>query len=159
MRGQELTDAVLFGYVFDNVTENHTIHVQYTVNAYILSITQEGEGELVADKDILNVKHGEDVEFTVKADFNKVTAFVYVDGQQTSLVDGKFTLKNITKDIKIKVDFVGKGFLETTLGKIIVIGSVVAIISLIVAIKLIRKSKMKKMESSNNKIFDLLNMK
>lgn len=160
LRGPDFTDAVLFGYSFENVSANHTIHVEYALNVYSLSITKEGgDGEIVADKDILNIKHGDSVTLTINADYNAVKPIVYVDGEQRTIVDGKIVVSNITKDIKVKVDFVGKGFLETTLGKIIVIGSVVAVVGLIVAIKLIKKSRLKKLESSNSKIFDMLKLK
>ena len=109
-------------YIWSGITKDATVDVEfkkseYTVNVYgsywnYGSVTVGGK--TIANNSNHSVESGEDFTFTVKANTTGEIASVKVDGTKVELnTDGSYTIKNVTANHTVEVNFKAKTFSVT----------------------------------------------
>ena len=90
-------------YTFTNVTSNHTISVNFEDREYVITASAGAGGTIRPDGEVI-VKHGDDKEFTSKADRDNEILDVLVDNISMGPVE-KYKFENVTSDHTIRVVF------------------------------------------------------
>jgi len=112
-------DAVADGfYTFENVTENHTISVNFKIKS--LNITTEvigGNGAIIPDGE-LSVICGTDKTFVFQPDECYHIAQVWIDGVENpdAVANGYYIFLNVTEEHSISVSFAINTYIFTPLG-------------------------------------------
>ena len=94
-------------YTFENVTENHTIHVTFTINTYTITVSSGPNGSINPAVD-QSINYGADQSFTFTPDAYCNIDSVFVDGvnDPVAVANGTYTFANVTEDHSIHVTFV-----------------------------------------------------
>lgn len=116
-------DAILNGYQFNNINENHSIKVSFAKKLININI-EVGKGGTLKNEDIQSVEYGDSCNFEFDLDFNKTIDSVYVNDKKITTYGDNFKLQNITEDTEIVVTFKDETLLLTPKG--ITIMSIVA---------------------------------
>ncbi len=91
-------------YTFENVVEDgHTIHAEFALNTYVVSITSEGNGTVDPYGDI-TVSHGDDLHIQMFPDADHHVADILINGSSVG-DDEEYLLTNITGDMTVHVVF------------------------------------------------------
>jgi hypothetical protein len=98
-----ISQGVITGYTFNNVTTNHTIHAVFATD--MLSITASaGLGGSVSPSGTISVSYGSNQSFTITPDANYHIYDVLVDGTSYGRI-GSYTFYNITTSHTIEAFF------------------------------------------------------
>lgn len=126
-------------YTFTNVTEPHTISVEYRIKTFDVKLSIEGEGRVEADEIIDVVTYGDQRIFTINPDNGWEVHKVYVDGESVEVLNNQFAINAIKSNVNIEVVFKEKQAAVFSLdeGSILLIGTgafiAILVICLIVA--------------------------
>lgn len=126
-------------YTFTNVTEPHTISVEYRIKTFDVKLSIEGEGRVEADEIIDVVTYGDQRIFTINPDNGWEVHKVYVDGESVEVSNNQFAINAIKSNVNIEVVFKEKQAAVFSLneGNILLIGTgafiAILVICLIVA--------------------------
>ena len=148
---ESMTNAINNGYSFANIDKNHTIHVVFESHKFNIYLSVEGEGKFYSTKSLENIPYGESVDFVIEMDKFNYSVEVYVNGQRVNAVGKMFRIENVTEDLSIEVEFVKKAFFETVLGIITIIGSNIAIITIVLVALVTTRIKRKRRARIINK--------
>ena len=103
--GATLTADAEGKYTIENVQSDMTVVVTYNYETFAINITTDGNGEAVATPN--PVTCGENAEVTITPNASYVIASVTLDGDDVtaSVVDGTFTIENVTAEHNVTVSF------------------------------------------------------
>ena len=90
-------------YIFQNVTESHTITTVFAINTYLIT-TNAGIGGTIVPNGNIPAKHGDDLEFSIIPDQGSHISDVRVDGISVGAVS-TYTFTNVTESHTIGADF------------------------------------------------------
>ncbi|MGC9341923.1 MAG: InlB B-repeat-containing protein [Bacteroidales bacterium] len=103
-----IVDGVSLGpldeYIFENVTEEHTLLVSFILKTYIISVSYNEYGTVTPGVDT-EVDHGSDLEFTFEADEGYEIADVIVDGFSVGTPES-YLFADISEAHTIEVEFI-----------------------------------------------------
>ena len=141
LTGTTLTSVINQGsYTFQEINRNRSIHIVFTAHVYKVTIKTDGEGTVTSDKDLDEVKHGEDRTINLNIDLDKYSVDVYINGIKINgFSDNTIALKNIDKDIVIEIKITKKSFFETKLGILIIVCACLFVVLVVVSVPTIRK--------------------
>ncbi len=96
----------LASYTFENVTENHTISVEFEQLTYQIMATAGANGT-ISPSGSISVAHGEDQTFIFSPNSGYKIMQVLVDGvsNPTAVTDGNYTFTNVTASHALDVQF------------------------------------------------------
>lgn len=151
LSSDNMTNALNNGYLFENINDNHTIHVVFASHKYNIYVNVEGEGKFYSQQSLENIPYGESVEFIIETDTFNYSVEIYVNGQRVNAVGKVFRIENVKEDLYIEVEFVKKAFFETILGIITIIGSNILVISIVVISLVVARIKRKRRARIINK--------
>lgn len=107
----ELTAAAQNGYQFEDVTEAHSIYVEFEINSYAVNVTFSEYGNVSPNGTNLSYTHGQSETFTLTAGQGAYIKSITINGVQIDseyleniIKNGYFTL-NITENYEIYVEF------------------------------------------------------
>ena len=92
-------------YLFNNVSDNHSIFVTFKLPQYIIKAKSSQGGSIAPSGDIL-VKRGEDKLFSINSSPGYRIQSVVVDGENITVNDNKYNFSYVVKDHEINVNFV-----------------------------------------------------
>ena len=103
--GATLTADAEGKYTIENVQSDMTVVVTYNYETFAINVTTDGNGEAVATPN--PVTCGENAEVTITPNASYVIASVTLDGDDVtaSVVDGTFTIENVTAEHNVTVNF------------------------------------------------------
>jgi hypothetical protein len=82
-------------YTFENVTEDgQTIHAEFAINIYQVTVTHEGNGTITPDG-VIDAPHGSSIVFELTPDEGHQVADIRINGQSVGAHDN-YVLSNIT---------------------------------------------------------------
>jgi hypothetical protein len=101
----QLLDAVANGYTFDNVTSNHTIHVEFAINTYTITLIQAQHGVITCDE--VSFTYGSQATIHITPDAGYSIGHLIVDGSRyTDSTDmTTYLFRNISSNHKISALF------------------------------------------------------
>jgi len=103
---EEIQNALVNGYTLNKVDKNHLIQARYSKKYHKISLSVEGDGNVVCDKDILNVEYGDNRVFDISSSDGKIYE-VYINDEKIDVKDkNSLLLENITEDTKLVIKFV-----------------------------------------------------
>ncbi len=139
--GNTLNSVINQGsYTFLDIHSNRSIHIVFTAHVYKVTIKTDGTGTVTSDKDLNEVKHGEDRTINLNIDLDKYSVDLYINGIKINgFSENTISLKNIDKDIVIEIKITKKSFFETKLGILIIVCFCLFIVLVVVSIPTIRK--------------------
>ena len=103
--------GALDGYMFRNVTADHTIEAVFATNSYIIITTTTGSGHISPSGEVA-VEHGSDQVFEIAPDDGYSVMDVSVDSKSVGAVRG-YTFPNVTSDHTIHATFAINEFIIT----------------------------------------------
>jgi len=92
-------------YTFDNITENHSIHVTFKEEVLYTITATTGENGSISPVGEVKVAEGASKTFAMVGDEGYVIADVKVDGESVEVTDGTYTFANVTENHTISVTF------------------------------------------------------
>jgi mannose/cellobiose epimerase-like protein (N-acyl-D-glucosamine 2-epimerase family) len=95
--------AVAPSYTFTNVTSDHTISAQFTINSYTITATASSGGT-ISPRGAVAVQHGQSQTFTIVPSAGYQIATVLVDGSSVGAV-GSYTFASVTAPHTIGASF------------------------------------------------------
>ncbi len=109
--GYEVLELVIDGnavdpveeYVFENVTQNHTIHAEFTIINHIITATSTEGGSIDPEGDVV-VDHGDNQLFTITPAEGYEILDVLVDGESIGAVD-QYEFVNVIDNHTISAEF------------------------------------------------------
>jgi len=111
LTGQDLDNAINFGYTFENILSDHTIHVDFEKNTYTISPSC-GEHGSMSETTLFSLTHGDTKEIYIYPDTGYEVSLVSINGTQlpqeiiTEInTTGILTLENITENSNINIEF------------------------------------------------------
>ncbi len=99
-------ETVVLPYVFENVTEAHTIAVEFAIDSFVITATA-GEGGTIDPEGETTVAYGANQVYTMKANPGFYIDYVMVDGVKAGAKDS-YEFKNIAADHTIEVAFLAE---------------------------------------------------
>lgn len=93
LSGNSLTAAINNGYTFENITQNHTIYVEFTIYTYTLTASSNGGGS-ISPSGTSTVNHGDSKTFTFAANEGYELASILIDGNALSNDDFRNAKEN-----------------------------------------------------------------
>ncbi|MFN2395050.1 MAG: trypsin-like serine protease [Bacteroidales bacterium] len=91
-------------YTFENVTEDgYTIHAEFAINIYQVTVTHEGNGTITPDG-VIDAAHGSNLVFELTPDEGHRIADLEVDGQSVG-AEENYILSNITANTTVHAIF------------------------------------------------------
>ena len=91
-------------YTFENVSEDgNTIHAEFAINVYQVTVTHEGNGTITPNG-VIDAPHGSNLVFELVPDANHQVANIQVDGQSVGAHDN-YILSNITANTSVHAVF------------------------------------------------------
>ncbi len=103
-----IVDGISLGeittYTFDDVTTNHSLHVQFQALPLYRITASAGEGGTITPSDTVTVNEGGSVAFTFSPDAGYQIASVTIDGTPAS-ISSNYTFTSVTSDHSISVTF------------------------------------------------------
>ncbi|MBM4167018.1 MAG: T9SS type A sorting domain-containing protein [Ignavibacteria bacterium] len=93
----------LVGYTFNNVTENHTISVEFNINTFTITASAGINGTISPSGDV-SVDYGASQQFTFTPNTGYSVDSVFVDGSFVDSLVG-YTFNNVTANHTISVKF------------------------------------------------------
>jgi hypothetical protein len=112
--GYHIVDVVVDGvskgavssYVISNVHEAHTISAVFAIDRFTFTVSA-GAGGIISPDGTLSVDYGASQSFTITANTGYHIVDVLADGISVlgSVVDGKYTVSEVTKDMTISTSF------------------------------------------------------
>ena len=100
-------DSIVLPYVFENVTENHTIAVEFAIDSFVITAIA-GEGGTIDPEGETTVAYGANQVYTMKANPGFYIDYVKIDGTKAGAKES-YEFKNIAADHTIEVAFVAEG--------------------------------------------------
>jgi len=100
-------DAVEAGtYTFENITENHTIHVTFAIYTYTIEVLAGDNGTITPSEDQI-VDYGTDITFTFEPIIGHHIDEVLIDGENDldAVEAGEYTFEYVTENHSIEVTF------------------------------------------------------
>ncbi len=109
--GYEVSDVLVDGksvgavtsHTFDDVTENHTISVTFSLVDYVITASAGTGGSINPSGDV-SVTHGDDQTFTITPETGYEIADVFVDGESVGAVTSH-TFNDVTENHTISATF------------------------------------------------------
>ena len=111
-------------YTFSNVTEDHTISVEFAIQKFKIEFEIEGNCHINCDKNLGEVAYGENRVIVLDLGDTSEIRSVTIDGYYVEIVDNTIVIENVRKNITISIKTVEKASL-TTLFVIFIIAAVV----------------------------------
>lgn len=106
LAGTSFLEAIQNGYTFENITENHTISVNFAINTYTITVIQSLHGEIVPAGEVI-VEYGDDATFLIIPDAGYLISSIIVDNVSVDLAElSSYTFTNIISDHTISANFV-----------------------------------------------------
>ncbi len=106
---QILIDSIDVGrqknYRFNNVTKNHTMHINFAVNKYVINLYHNNFGSVQTSESLNDIYDGEDRTFTILVEEGYYVESVKCNGLTLNVEDNTFTISNIHSDINLEVNF------------------------------------------------------
>ena len=103
LTGTDLENAIANGYTFENITQNHTISVEFTKIYFTITITHNEGGSVSPDGNI-SVGYGESKIITITPNSGYMIAKLIVDGVEV-VPTNRVTFSNITSNKTLAVVF------------------------------------------------------
>ena len=100
-------ETVVLPYVFENVTEGHTIAVEFAIDSFVITATA-GEGGTIEPEGETTYAYGASQVYTMKANPGFSIDYVKIDGTKAGAKE-TYEFKNIAADHTIEVAFVAEG--------------------------------------------------
>ena len=91
--GDELTDAIINGYVFSNVVASHSVSATFEINQYCITVIQTSNG-IISPNTIETINYGENQKFNFSANNGYHLSSVIVDGEAVTNIDIEDVVKN-----------------------------------------------------------------
>ena len=98
-----VSQGVVTGFTFTNVTANHTISATFAINTYTLTASAGANGS-IAPNGVITVNSGASQAYAITPDAGYHVADVLVDGVSQGAVTG-FTFTNVTANHTISASF------------------------------------------------------
>lgn len=112
---KELAAAIEKGYLFENITEAHSIYVEFEIDSFIVNVAFSEHGS-VSPSGNFSISYGQEKTFSLSANQGAFIKSITINGVQIDsenleniIKNGYFTL-NITKNYEIYVEFALKTF-------------------------------------------------
>ncbi|TVQ93936.1 MAG: T9SS C-terminal target domain-containing protein [Bacteroidetes bacterium] len=83
-------------YTFENIAEDGTIHAEFAINIYQVTVTSEGNGTVSPDG-VIDAPHGSSLTFELTPDEGNFIADILVNGQSVG-AQSSYLLANITSN-------------------------------------------------------------
>ena len=103
LTSKEIEKALLNGYTFNNVVENHNIIAVFKVMVYEINASSGNNGT-ISPSGIVKVNHGESKTFYFEPMLGYEIHEIHVDGVYAGTLES-YTFENVTKDHEINVTF------------------------------------------------------
>ncbi len=142
-------DITSYTYSFDNIDSNHEIYAEFDKIKFNISINIEGNGTITSLQDRTSAEYGDNRLFTINTDFENYDVEVFVNDVKIETSNNQFTISNIEEDIEIDVRFFKKAFIDTTIGKVVIISICVIAALVIISIPLSKFIRRRRMYRNN----------
>ncbi|MDE6661250.1 MAG: hypothetical protein K2J93_05465, partial [Anaeroplasmataceae bacterium] len=100
-----LTVGSVDNYTFPTLISSHTVNVIFEQIIYSVHSTIHGEGTVVGNKNLNQLFYADSCVVTITPEEGWSLGIVFVDGEQTEVVNNQITIKNIDDDVEIVVYF------------------------------------------------------
>ena len=96
-----------YNYTFDNITDDHSVHVSFVENVYYMIAVSFGEHGAITPNGDVSVANGADQTFHIIADAGYHIESVTVDGEVVpgTVSSGIYTFVNVTAEHSIHAEF------------------------------------------------------
>ena len=104
LNGEDLSNAIENGINIENITENHSIFVEFAKNSYTITLIQSEGGTISCDKNIYY--YGDSAVITFTPNDNFFVKSISLNDQSFSELDLQtYTIKNVDKNYTISAIF------------------------------------------------------
>ena len=104
LTSNEIENMLLNGYIFNDIKDNHTIHVVYKIIVLNITFEIEGNGNVILENNGY-VNYGENTKVTIKSGEKYTIKEVYIDNVLV-LVKNEYLLEEVKENHYLKVVFV-----------------------------------------------------
>lgn len=92
-------------YTFNNVTEDHTIHVTSMLSKFQIAVDTGSNGQVIPGNQVVNAGANINFIFTANSGYEIDQVLVDDDNQPSSVISGNYTFVNVQQNHTLKVTF------------------------------------------------------
>ncbi|MCM1130073.1 MAG: hypothetical protein NC325_00065 [Anaeroplasma bactoclasticum] len=92
-------------YTFSSLLSDHNLHIIFEQTLFQINYSIHGQGSIEGNKDLTSLTYGDSATLTITPAEGWTLEILFVDGEQTELVNNQIVINNVDSDVEIVVYF------------------------------------------------------